>query len=162
MLEPVHAGKRTDKTGMRAGLDRISAYRHVPRSTSRVTLPTRTTPRRFVRPVGDGQHANTPCCHSSPRRGPGPFLPTEPALRCSLPRVYPALQIVLQFALLIQLEQTPDSFRVYISANGTETSFVRRFHPLFLGLPLSSPSILSFAREQHKFPRQQLLKLISR
>lgn len=149
VAEPVHAGKRTDKTGMRAGLDRISAYRHVPRSTSRVTLPTRTTPRRFIRPVRGIRRCDADQHPSVP-------LPSNPN-----PRSVSFYQIVLQFALLIQLEQTPDSFRVYISANGTEASFVHRFHPLFLGLPPSS-RILSFAREQHKFPRQQLLKLISR
>lgn len=67
-------------------------------------------------------------------------------------------------ALLIQLEQTPDSFRVYISANGTETSFVNRLHrlpgPLSSSPPL--PRLLSFAARERKFPRQQLLKLISR
>lgn len=123
VAEPVHAGKRTDKTGMRAGLDRISAYRHVPRSTSRVTLPTRTTPRRFIRPVRGIRRCDADQHPSVP-------LPSNPN-----PRSVSFYQIVLQFALLIQLEQTPDSFRVYISANGTEASFVHRFHPLFLGLP---------------------------
>lgn len=109
--------------------------------------------------------ANTPTHPAATRRrdaGQDPSSQPNPRFVARRREQYPALQIVLQFALLIQLEQTPDSFRVYISANGTETSFVRRFHPLFLGLPLPSPSILSFAREQHKFPRQQLLKLISR
>lgn len=47
-------------------------------------------------------------------------------------------------ALLIQLEQTPDSFRVYIRANGTEASFVKSFASFarasLLPLPPSSPA----------------------
>lgn len=135
--EPVHAGKRTDKTGMRAGLDRISAYRHVPRSTSRVTLPTRTTPRRSVRPVGDPgtrrcDADQDPCVRPSRSR-----LPTGPAL-CRDARV-PFYQIVLRFALLIQLEQTPDSFTL-ARMEPKRIVCAHRFHPLFLGLPLPPPA----------------------
>lgn len=87
--EPVHAGKRTDKTGMRAGLDRISAYRHVPRSTSRVTLPTRTTPRRSVRPVGDPgtrrcDADQDPCVRPSRSRPPS----SQPDPRFAAMRAY--------------------------------------------------------------------------
>lgn len=66
-------------------------------------------------------------------------------------------------ALLIQLEQTPDSFRVYIRANGTEASFVKSFASFArASLSPSPPLLLSFAARERKFPRQQLLKLISR
>lgn len=136
--EPVHAGKRTDKTGMRAGLDRISAYRHVPRSTSRVTLPTRTTPRRSVRPVGDPgtrrcDADQDPCVR--PSRSMPSLLPTA---LCRDARV-PFYQIVLRFALLIQLEQTPDSFTL-ARMEPKRIVCAHRFHPLFLGLPLPPPA----------------------
>lgn len=192
---------------MRAGLDRISAYRHVPRSTSRVTLPTPL--RRFIRPVGDhdGHRTATTLEHSSLRRGPIPLLllpPSSvplpsfhpPTIRPSLQQRFfrtqqralsqrrrkcyaqPMRNVVRRIlqresfynALLIQLEQTPDSFRVYIRANGTEASFVKSFASFarasLLPLPPSSPAppplLLSFAARERKFPRQQLLKLISR
>lgn len=157
--EPVHAGKRTDKTGMRAGLDRISAYRHVPRSTSRVTLPTRTTPRRSVRPVGD---PGTRRCDADQDPCVRPSRSRPPNRTRALPR---CARTVLsnRFTIRVINSIRTNTRFVYISANGTETH--RLCTPLpspVPGPPSPSPRILSFAREQHKFPRQQLLKLISR
>lgn len=68
---------------------------------------------------------------------PGPALPTGPAL-CRDARV-PFYQIVLQFALLIQLEQTPDSFTL-ARMEPKRIVCAHRFHPLFLGLPLPPPA----------------------
>lgn len=92
---------------------------------------------------------------------PGPALP-PPSRTRALPR---CARTVLsnRFTIRVINSIRTNTRFVYISANGTETH--RLCTPLpspVPGPPSPSPRILSFAREQHKFPRQQLLKLISR
>lgn len=169
VLEPVHAGKRTDRPVCEPALTvspliaTFHARRHASRCRRRcgdLSAPSETTaPRRLssIRRCDADQDPSSssssfPLLSFQPPFSPHNLLPNaarallQRRRKCYAQPMRNVMRRILQResfynALLIQLEQTPDSFRVYISANGTETSFVNRLHRL--PGPLSSPPPLA-------------------